>query len=384
MTQKDYYEILGVSRDADAETIKKAYRKIAMQYHPDRNPGNKEAEEKFKEAAAAYDVLSDPQKRAQYDRYGHSAFSAGGSGGFGAGFQDVNDVFSAFSDIFEDIFGMGSMGGASARSSRHRGSSRGPRKGSDLRYVLEIELKDILTGVDREIQFEAEQDCPDCRGTGSRAQKDPELCKTCGGRGQVVRQQGFFTVATTCPTCRGEGEVIGDPCRRCYGRGRVKQPRRIQVAVPAGVDNGTRLRLGGEGDGGFRGGPNGDLFVEIQVRPDQRFEREGPHLHAELPVDYLVMILGGTVEAPTPVGKIKVNIPRGSQPDQVVRVHHQGLPSLKGSQRGDLVYHLVPQFPKRLNAEEEALLQELAKLRGLSATGGGNEGGSKKTSFWRR
>jgi len=382
MSQRDYYDILGVSRNADLDTIKKAYRKIAMQYHPDRNPGNKEAEEKFKEAAAAYDVLSDADKRAQYDRFGHSAFSGGAGEGFrGTGFTNVNDVFSAFSDIFEDFFG-GSGGFSHSRSQRGREEPRtGPRRGADLRYVTEISLKDVINGVEKEIQFEAEHDCPACKGTGSASQKKPEVCGTCRGSGQVVRQQGFFTMATTCPSCHGEGFVISDPCSKCRGRGRTQQSRRIQVSIPPGVDNGTRLRIAGEGEGGHRGGQSGDLFVEIRVRPDERFERQGIHLHSMLEVDYLVMLLGGEVEAHTPGGKTQVKIPKGSQPGEQVRCLHEGLPSLKSSQRGDLVYHLQIKLPKRLSAEEESILKELAHLRGISV---GSDSVKKGTSFWGR
>jgi molecular chaperone DnaJ len=379
MSQRDYYEILGVSREADFDTIKKAYRKIAMQYHPDRNPGNKEAEEKFKEAAAAYDVLSDADKRAQYDRYGHSAFSGGAAGGFGgAGFSDVNDVFSAFSDIFEDFFG-GAGGFSQGRTRGNPESRTGPRRGSDLRYVTEISLKDVINGVEKEIQFEAEQDCPACKGTGSASQKKPEVCGTCRGTGQVVRQQGFFTMATTCPACRGEGIVITDPCGKCRGKGRIRQSRRIQVSIPPGVDNGTRLRIAGEGEAGLRGGASGDLFVEIRVRQDERFERQGSHLHSLLDVDYLVMLLGGEIEAPSPLGTTKVKVPKGSQPGDQVRSLHEGLPSLKNSQRGDLVYHLQIKLPKKLSTEEESLLKELAQIRGMSV---GEEGFKKGKSFW--
>lgn len=377
--QRDYYEILGVSKGADADTIKKAYRKVAMQYHPDRNPGNKEAEEKFKEAAEAYDVLSDNQKRAQYDRFGHQAFG-GQSGGFGGGgFSDVNDVFSSFSDIFEDFFGGGfSQGGRRSGSSKE--NRTGPRRGSDLRYVTEISLKDVAQGIEKEIQFEADTDCSSCKGTGSESQKPPQTCPTCRGSGQVVRQQGFFTMATPCTSCQGEGVRVVDPCRKCKGRGRVSQSKRIQVTIPAGVDTGTRLRIAGEGEGGYRSGGPGDLFVEIRVKPDERFEREGSHLHSVLDVDYLVMLLGGEVEGPSPVGKTQVKIPKGAQPGEQVRVLHEGLPSLKSDRRGDLIYHLQIQLPKKLSTEEESLLRELAEIRGLSL----GEGSGKKSSsgFW--
>lgn len=374
---RDYYEVLGVNRDADADTIKKSYRKIAMQFHPDRNPGNREAEEKFKEAAAAYDVLSDSQKRAQYDRFGHQAFGGGGGGFGGGGFTDVNDVFSAFSDIFEDFFG-----GGGARGSQPR-SRTGPRRGADLRYVTEITLKDVVTGVDKEIQFEAEQDCGSCKGTGSESQKMPESCGTCRGAGQVVRQQGFFTMATPCPSCRGEGVTVKDPCKKCQGRGRVSQARRIQVSIPAGVDNGTRLRIAGEGEGGGRGGVPGDLFVEIRVKPDKRFERQSTHLHAVLEVDYLQMLLGAEVEAPTPNGSTTLEVPKGTQPGDQLRAHHEGLPSLKSDRRGDMVYHIQIKLPKKLTTEEESLLRELAEVRGVKTS---TKSASKKgaSGFWGR
>lgn len=379
MTQRDYYEVLGVDRGAADDVIKKAYRKIAMQYHPDRNPGNKEAEDKFKEAAAAYDVLSDPQKKAQYDRFGHQAFNAG-AGGFGGagGFQDVNDVFSAFSDVFEDFFGGGSQRASRGGRSTNRNQ---PRRGSDLRYVTEIQLKDVVTGVEKEIQFESEVDCTSCAGTGSESKKAPETCPTCRGSGQVVRQQGFFTMATPCPTCHGEGVVVKDPCRKCKGKGRSTQARRIQVSIPAGVDTGTRLRIANEGEGGFRGGSAGDLFVEVRVKPDSRFERQGHHLHSVLNVDYLYLLLGGQVEAPTPVGTTKVTIPKGVTTGEQVRVLHEGLPSLKSDRRGDMVYHLQIELPKKITTEEESLLRELAKLRGLET---GEADGDQKSSFWGR
>ena len=366
MAKRDYYEILGVSRNADLDAIKKAYRKLAMQYHPDRNPGNKEAEEKFKEAAEAYDVLSDPEKRSLYDRLGPDRFGAQQGFGGASHFQDVEDIFSAFSDIFNDFFGGDGAFGRSRRSSSDRNRRHGPRKGADLRYVTEIQLKEVIEGVTKEIEFETEMDCPDCSGTGSQTKSDPQICSTCRGQGQVIRQQGFFTVATTCPTCHGEGVVITNPCRRCRGQGRVKHQKRLQVPIPPGVENGARLRLAGEGEVGYRGGPAGDLYVEVRIKPDERFERDGIHLHSVLDVDYLVMLLGGQVEGITPLGFIKVNIPAGSQPGDQVRVLHEGLPSLRGSQRGDMIYHLRIQLPKKLSSEEESLLRELAKIRGLS------------------
>jgi len=378
MAKRDYYEVLGVNRNADLDTIKKAYRKLAMQYHPDRNPGNKEAEEKFKEAAEAYDVLSDPEKRSLYDRLGPDRYGAQQGFGGAGGFQDVEDIFSAFSDIFGDFFGGGTFGGASRRQAE-RSRRQGPRKGADLRYVTEIQLKEVIEGVTKEIEFETEMDCPDCAGTGSQTKSDPKPCATCRGQGQVIRQQGFFTVATTCPTCHGEGVTIPDPCRRCRGQGRVKHKKRLQVPIPPGVENGTRLRLSGEGEVGYRGGPAGDLYVEVRIKPDERFEREGAHLHSILDVDYLIMLLGGQVEGQTPLGVTQVKIPAGSQPGDQVRVLHEGIPSLRGSQRGDMIYHLRIQLPKKLTSEEEALLKELAQIRGLSV---GDEKSAKGSSLF--
>ena len=252
---RDFYEVLGVPRQADQDTIKKAYRKMAMQFHPDKNPGNPEAEEKFKEAAAAYEVLSDEDKRARYDRFGHQAFQGGAGGG---GFQNAEDIFSSFGDIFGDFFGGGSSG-----KSRNRNE---PRKGADLRYLTEISLKEVLNGLEKEIEFETEEGCKTCKGTGADKNSEVVNCSTCGGTGQVLSRQGFFTMATTCPQCRGAGKSIKNPCKPCRGEGRISVKRKIHINIPPGVDTGTRLRVTGEGEGGARGGPAGDLFVEIRVK----------------------------------------------------------------------------------------------------------------------
>lgn len=372
MAQRDYYEILGVTRDADADTIKKAYRKLAMQFHPDRNPGNKEAEEKFKEAAGAYDVLSNPQKKAQYDRFGHDAFT--GRGGGGAGFQDMDDIFSNFGDIFGDFFG-GGMGG----QQRQRRSRNEPRRGSDLRYVTEVTLKDVITGLEKEIEFDTDKNCDDCKGTGAEKGSQVTTCSMCGGSGQVVRSQGFFAMASTCPNCQGQGTVIKNPCKTCKGKGRVNEHRKIRLNIPAGVDTGTRLRVATEGEGGYMGGPPGDLFVEIRVKPHNLFERRGEDLIAELSVPYVQILLGAEVEVTTVMGKATVNIPKGIQPGENVKLAGEGLPSLRGNRRGDIYYQVTVQLPEKLHKDEEKLLREIAKAKGLNvASESGGIFGRKK------
>lgn len=354
-TQRDFYEVLGVARDADADTIKKAYRKLAMQFHPDKNPGNKEAEDKFKEAASAYEVLSNADKRARYDRFGHQAFS-GGAGG-GQQYQDVSDIFASFGDIFGDIFGgMGGAGGG--RVNRNR-----PRKGADLRYVVEISLKDVIQGIEKNIEFDTDEECSHCHGSGAEKGSTPETCTTCGGHGQVVRSQGFFQMASTCPHCGGTGEMIKHKCKSCKGSGREKVHRKIQVTIPAGVDNGTRLRVGQEGEGGYKGGPAGDLYVEMRVKEDDRFERRGDDLVGSIDVDYLQVALGAEIDFETVTGEIKVKIPSGHDLSHPIRVSHEGIPSLRGSRRGDLYLTLDVSFPHKLGKEEETLLREIAAHR---------------------
>lgn len=357
--KRDYYEILGVDRNVDADTLKKAYRKMAMQFHPDRNPGDQKAEDSFKEAAEAYEVLSNSEKRAQYDRFGHQAFQ-GGRGGFGGGggFHDMNDIFSQFGDIFGDIFGQG-MGGGQQRSSRSRNS---PRKGADLRYITEIELKEVVTGKEQQIEFDTETNCEDCNGSGAAKGSQAVTCQVCRGSGQVVRQQGFFTMATTCHNCHGSGESIEKPCPSCRGQGRKKTKRKIKVDIPAGVDNGTRLRVTNEGEGGYKGGPNGDLFVEIRVNDHDIFQREGDHLFADLDVSYLQFLLGGELTTEAIDGDVVVEIPKGSAPGNRVKVSGRGLPSLRGSRRGDLYFTLNVEFPKKLSEDEEKLIRQLADL----------------------
>lgn len=364
---RDYYEVLGVAKDADADTIKKAYRKMAMQFHPDKNPGDKEAEDKFKEAASAYEILSNPEKRAQYDRFGHQAFQQGG--GFGGGFSNAEDIFSHFGDIFGDLFGGGMGGGRTQRR------SSGPRRGADLRYVTEITLKEVIEGVEKEIEFDTDDNCDKCNGSGAEKGSTPTTCQTCGGRGQVIRAQGFFSMASTCPTCNGEGTIIKNPCGSCKGRGRQKNHRKIRLTIPGGVDTGTRLRVSGEGEGGYKGGPAGDLYVEIHVQEDERFERRGDHLITKVDLHYLQLLLGAEVEIPTVTGKKNLEIPKGTKPGQSLKISGEGLPSLKGSRRGDLYITIGVEFPDRLNADEEKLLRQVAQIKGIDVS-------NEKGSFW--
>jgi len=375
-SSRDFYEILGVDRAADSEQIKKAYRKIAMQYHPDKNPGDKVAEEKFKEAAEAYGVLSDGDKRSRYDRFGHAAFQNGGGGFGGGGFASAEDIFSNFGDIFSDLFG-GGMGGG-RQSSRSR---TGPRRGSDLRYVVEVTLKEVIEGAEKQIEFDVEHSCESCSGSGAEKGSQASTCGTCGGRGQVVAQQGFFTMATTCPTCRGEGQVIKNPCKKCKGSGRTEQHRKIDISIPAGVDTGTRLRVSGEGEGGYRGGSSGDLYVEVVVKDDPRFQRQGDHLLGELSVHYLQILLGAEIEVNTVTGKTKIKVPRGSQVGDTIKVQGEGVPSLRGSRRGDIYLTLGVEFPHKLSGPEEALLAQIAQEKGIlvqSETDSGLSGIFKK------
>lgn len=361
-TLRDYYEVLGVARTADADTIKKAYRKLALQFHPDKNPGNKEAEEKFKEAAAAYEILCSPEKRAKYDRFGHQAFQ--GAGGH-QGFQDVDDIFNQFSDIFGDFFG---MAGGRQQGGRTR---TGPRRGADLRYVTEITLKEVIEGVEREIEFETDVSCTSCSGSGAEKGSQATTCPACQGRGQVVRQQGFFSMASTCPSCKGEGSIVKNPCKPCKGSGRAKQDRKIRLTIPAGVDTGTRLRVTGEGEGGYRGGPSGDLYVEVAVKNDSRFERDGNHLFGVLKLDYLQLLLGAEIEVDTVIGQKPLTVPPGSQVGERLKLAGEGVPSLRGSRRGDLYYSIEVDIPTTLDKEEERLLREIAEKRGVSCLGSG-------------
>jgi len=358
--KRDFYEILGVGKDADADTIKKAYRKKAMEFHPDKNPGNKEAEDKFKEAARAYEVLSDQNLKARYDRFGHQGVDGPGAGGAGGPhFHDASDIFEAFGDIFGDLFGQ--------QQGRRGGQQRqrnGPMRGADLRYVMEIDLKDVLNGVEKPISFECEDNCQTCEGSGAEPGTGVETCSAYDSNDQVMRQQGSFSMATTCPQCRGQGQMVKSPCKKCKGRGRNVVDRKLLVKVPPGVDSGTQLRLTGEGESGVRGGPKGDLYVELRVKENKNFERNGDDLYSELNVNYLQAILGGEIEVETLRGKTSVHVPKASQFGQKVRLSGEGLPSLRGSRVGDLIYILNIQMPKKVSKEEEKLLRQILESKG--------------------
>ena len=358
--QQDYYEILGVDKTADADTIKKAYRKLAMQFHPDKNPGDQAAEDKFKKAASAYEILGNAEKRAKYDRFGHAAFQQGGGGG---GFQDVDDIFSSFGDIFGDFFGQRGGGGGRGRQSR-----TGPARGSDLRYICEIDLKDVITGLERDLEFETDESCKSCEGSGAEKGSNSETCPTCRGQGQVVASQGFFSVATTCPTCHGSGKIIKNPCKVCHGKGRTKAARKIRVNIPAGVDNGTQLRVSGEGEGGHRGGPSGDLYVEIRVRENEKFERHGLDVLSHVEVSYIQALLGAEITIDTFEGNDKVMLPAGSNSGDRLRMEKRGIPSLRGQGRGSLYLEINVAVPKKLSKDEDRLLREIAKIRGEEVT----------------
>ena len=350
--ERDYYEVLGVDRSADQDQIKKAYRKLALKFHPDKNPDNKEAEDKFKECSAAYSVLSDPEKRARYDRFGHQ----GVNGGHG-GFQNVEDIFDSFGDIFSDFFGMGGFGGRGRRRN-------GPRRGADLRYMCEVSFKEVLSGLEKDIEFEAEDNCGTCEGTGAKPGTEAETCSRCNGSGQVVTTQGFFQVATTCPTCQGSGQIIANPCEVCDGQGRELTKRKIRVTIPPGVDNGTRLRVSGEGEAGMRGGPKGDLYVEIRVREEKDMVRNGQDCYARLRLSYIQALLGTEVKVQGIDKEHLVEVPRGVSTGQHLRVRGEGFPDIRGRGRGDFILEVQVEMPKKLKKDEEKLLREIAKIRG--------------------
>ncbi|MBN1664726.1 MAG: molecular chaperone DnaJ [Deltaproteobacteria bacterium] len=349
--KNDYYQVLGVEKNASPEDIKKCYRKLAMQYHPDRNPGNKEAEERFKEAAEAYEVLSDDSKRQIYDRYGHEGLNGTGF----RGFSGVDDIFSSFSDIFGDIFGFG--GGRSR-------SRTAARPGADLRYDMAISFMEAAFGTLKEIEVVKYETCQDCKGLGAAPGTTPEPCTRCKGRGQITQTNGFFSVSTTCPQCRGEGQIISDPCHTCRGSGRSKTKKNVSVKIPAGVEAGSRLRLRGEGEQGDHGGPYGDLYVFIDVHPHEFFQRTGDDVICRISISFIQAALGATVEVPTLDGKEKLKIPRGTQPGKIFRLKGRGVAHLRGYGRGDQIIETVVVIPSDMNRKQEALLKEYAKLSG--------------------
>lgn len=357
--KKDYYEVLGVSRNADEAELKQSYRKLAMKHHPDRNQGDKAAEEKFKEAKEAYDVLSDPQKRAMYDKFGHAAAGAGGMGGgpgaggfSGAGFGDI------FEDIFGDIFGGGgrsSAGGARGRSQATRGA--------DLGYRLTVTLEEAVFGKTMEISIPTLVECELCHGSGAKpGSSGKKTCSTCQGNGSIRMQQGFFAISQTCPTCQGAGQIISEPCTGCSGQGRRKGKKTLSVKIPAGVDNGDRIRLTGEGEAGTHGGPPGDLYVEMEVKPHAIFERKDQDLHCEVPISFVTAALGGELEVPTLAGSVKLKIPPETQTGNAFRLRGKGVKPIRSHSYGDLICRVTVETPVHLTNEQKELLRQFATL----------------------
>jgi molecular chaperone DnaJ len=350
-TKRDYYEVLGVAKSASDDDIKKAYRKLAGKFHPDRNPGDEAAIASFKEAAEAFDVLNNPDKRARYDRFGHAGVDAGGSGGF----QDVDDIFQAFGGIFDGIFGAGGGG------SRGAGGPR-PRKGESLQTSLTIELLDAAVGCSRELQIDKHVSCVTCNGSGAKPGTQPQKCDYCNGQGQVIQSQGFFRVQTTCPSCRGRGTTIRDKCPECRGQRVVSRPNTLEVKIPAGIDNGMQLCLRGEGEAGENNGPPGDLYVDIRVKSHPLFKRDGSNLACEVPITYAQAALGTSLDIPILTGKHHITVPPGTQPGEVFRLKHQGMPDPRGGMRGDLLVEFHVEVPKKINKKQEELLRQLAEL----------------------
>ena len=355
MSKRDYYDVLGVSKDADEKALKSAYRKLAMKYHPDQNPDDAEAEANFKEVGEAYAVLSDADKRAAYDRFGHGAFEGGMGGGnpFGG---DPGDIFQ---DIFNQVFGGASPFGGGGRRN-------GPQRGADLRYDLEISLEDAFAGKDMTINVPTLASCETCDGSGAEPGTSPETCPTCGGAGRVRAQQGFFTMERTCPRCSGRGQVIAKPCKTCRGVGQVEQDRDLKVKIPAGVETGMRIRLSGEGEAGRRGGPKGDLYIFVEVVEHDIFERDGPNLYCRTPVPMVTAALGGEIEVPTiDGGRARVTIPDGAQTGRKLRLRGKGMSSLRGNhQTGDLYIEMFVETPRNLSARQKEILREFCECSG--------------------
>jgi molecular chaperone DnaJ len=349
MSKRDYYEILGVSRSCTEVELKAAFRRLAMQHHPDRNPGNKECEHRFKEINEAYDVLKDGDKRAAYDRFGHAAFEhgAGPAHGFGA------DFGSTFADIFEGIFGMAAG----------RGRSSGRERGSDLRYNMEITLEEAFIGKTAQIRIPTSVTCEACSGSGAKAGTKPKPCATCGGAGKIRHAQGFFTLERTCPACHGRGQVIDDPCKMCGGGGRVTRERTLSVNIPTGVEDGTRIRLAGEGEAGLRAGPPGDLYIFLEVAPHEFFQRDGADLHCRVPISMVSAALGGEFDVPAIDGsKVRVKVPAGTQTGRRFRVAGKGMPVLRAKQTGDMYVQVAVETPQSLTKRQRELLAEFEKL----------------------
>jgi molecular chaperone DnaJ len=361
MAKRDFYEILGVPKSADEKALKTAYRNQAKKFHPDANPGNKDAEARFKEINEAYDVLKDPQKKAAYDRFGHQAFE-GGMGGRPGGGQGFGPEFnSSMSDIFEDLFGE-FMGGRGGRGGGRQRGGGGAARGNDLRYNMEINLTEAFTGKTAQIRVPSSVACDTCKGTGAKPGTSPKACATCHGAGVVRSQSGFFTVERACPTCQGRGQVISDPCHACGGQGRVTRERTLSVNIPAGVEDGTRIRLANEGEAGLRGGPAGDLYIFLTVRPHEFFQRDGADLFCKVPISMTVAAGGGEVEVPTIDGKkARVAIPEGAQTGKQFRLKGKGMPVLRSSQHGDMYIQVTVETPVNLTRRQKELLKEFEK-----------------------
>jgi molecular chaperone DnaJ len=377
LTARCFYEILEVERTASDAELKSAFRKLAMQHHPDRNDGCADAEARFKELNEAYSILSDPNKRAAYDRFGHAGVNGQGPGAGGAGFGDVHDIFNeVFGEAFGDIFG-------GRRSS-------GPQRGQDLRYDLEISLEQAYSGSEVEISVPSTIHCESCEGSGAKPGTAPTVCPTCGGAGRVRATQGFFAIERTCPRCGGAGRVIADPCATCHGAGQVRRERRLQVRIPAGVDDGARIRLAGEGDAGGRGGPRGDLYIFLSLKPHELFERDGLDLHCTVPVPMSTAALGGEIEAPCLMPaegraedcRATVKVPEGAQTGRTVRLKGKGMPSLRSRERGDLVVELFVETPTKLTAKQKELMRELAETWGDQHHPRSTGFFDKAKSFW--
>ncbi len=350
--KKDYYDILGVPRHATQEEIKKAYRRLALKYHPDRNPGDEKAAERFKEISEAYEVLSDPQKRAIYDAQGHRGLHDTGY----RGFTDVEDIFSAFSDLFEEF--LGGFGGFS----RTRARERRPQKGADLSYDISLELEDILRGKEIELQVERNETCKACKGSGLAPGASPQYCPTCKGRGYIVHSEGFFRLSTTCPTCKGLGTFISDPCPQCKGTGKEHVVRTLKIKIPPGVDDGSVIRVPGEGEGGLYGGPPGDLYIRIHLRDHDIFQRQGKDLWLTVTVPVSEAILGGEIEVPTLEGDLEVKIPPGIQPGETLVLEGHGLPEYGGHRRGNLILKIQVEIPKKITKRQEELIREFGQI----------------------
>ena len=362
-TKRDYYEVLGVEHNVPEEEIKRAYRRLAVKFHPDKNPDDPHAEEKFKELGEAYDVLIDRDKRAAYDRFGHAAFAAGGAGFGGGGFHDPFD-------IFREVFGSGGIGGGIFETFFGGAGIRAQdrQRGSDLRYDMEIRLEEAALGVEKEIEIAKPETCDKCQGSGAEPGSRSITCPVCSGRGQVISSRGFFQVSQTCPRCRGAGQILEKPCRHCHGEGRMERLTRIKLKIPAGISEGARLRSSRNGEAGIRGGPQGDLYVVIHIKEHKIFQRDGDNLYCEVPIPFSIAALGGQVDVPTLEGKAHLKVTAGAQSGQIFKLRGKGIVHVNGRDRGDLLVRLIVEVPSRLNAEQRRKLEEFAALCGEENT----------------